>query len=74
MPVLSGLSLFQSALTGFATIGSVAAFFVGLFAFFKWVDGANPDDIGRAVNVALAVSFVPGWIAGVVVFVIAYHG
>ena len=61
----------EPLLQAFAPFGSVIGLGGGVFAFGEWVDKQmDPDNprIGQALDVGIAVVFLPALVAGLVVF------
>jgi hypothetical protein len=61
----------EPLLQGFAAFGSVIGLGGGVFAFSEWVEnGMNSDNpqIGQALDLGIAVAFVPALAAGLAAF------
>jgi hypothetical protein len=63
--------ILEALLQGFAAFGSVVGLGGGVFAFSEWVESGMDSDnprIGQALDLGIAVAFVPALAAGLVAF------
>lgn len=69
-PVLADVSFvsLQAMLQAVGALASILGAFSGYAAYRALLAGDSPDDIGRAVNVGLAVGFPPALVAAVCVY------
>jgi hypothetical protein len=63
--------ILEALLQGLAALGSVIGLGGGVFAFSEWVENEMDSDnprIGQALDVGIAVAFVPALVAELVAF------
>lgn len=58
----------NALLQAFAALGSVVGVISACAAFLAFVVGNDPDEIGGAAGVGLAIGFAPGVVAAVYVY------
>jgi hypothetical protein len=61
--------VFTATVQGFAALGAVTGVSAAYLAFLVLATGGSTDDVSHAVDLGVAIGFLPGLIAAGVVFV-----